>query len=76
MKISRRSFLGGVTASAATLLPLRPAGLGRPERLLDCVVLDLKPHCVSRESLEGYQTALAGEHTLLESIPDSRFTAE
>ena len=27
MKISRRSFLGGVTASAATLLSLRPAGL-------------------------------------------------
>ena len=73
MKISRRSFLGGVTASAATLLPLRPAGLSRPERFLDCVVLDLKAHCVCRESLQGYQTALAGEHTLLESIPDSRF---
>ena len=71
--ISRRSFLGGMTASAAALLPLRPAGLGRPERVLDCVVLDLKAHCVCRESLQGYQTALAGEHTLLESIPDSRF---
>ena len=51
MKISRRSFLGGVTASAATLLSLHPAGLSQPgarsEPFLDCVVLDLKPHCVS-----------------------------
>ena len=46
MKISRRRFLGGLTASAAALLPLRPAGLSRPERFLDCVVLDLKAHCV------------------------------
>jgi hypothetical protein len=77
MKISRRRFLGGMTASAATLLSLRPTGLSQPgarsEPFLDCVVLDLKPHCVLRESLQGYQTALAGEHTLLESIPDSRF---
>jgi len=76
MKISRRSFLGGVTASAAAALSLRPAGLDQPsprsERFLDCVVLDLKQDCVLRESLQGYQTALAGEHTLLEAIPDSR----
>jgi hypothetical protein len=77
MKISRRSFLGGVTASAATLLALRTAAREQPgprsERFLDCVVLDLKPHCVVRESLQGYQSALEGEHTLLETIPDSRF---
>jgi hypothetical protein len=73
MKISRRSFLGGVTASAATVLSLRQTGLDQPgpRRFLDCVVLDLKPHCVFRESLQGYLTALAGEHTLLEAIPDS-----
>jgi hypothetical protein len=76
MKISRRSFLGGVTASAATVFSLRPAGLYQPsprsERFLDCAVLDLKPHCILRESLQGYQMALAGKHTLLEAVPDSR----
>ena len=74
MKISRRIFWWRA-ASAATLMALGRAGVDQPgpERFLDCVVLDLKPHCVFRESLEGYQTALPGEHTLLESIPDSRF---
>jgi len=69
MNISRRHFLGGVTGCAATLWSFQPIdldGLGsQPERELDCVLLDLNSHCALRESLQGYQAALIGEHNLL-----------
>jgi hypothetical protein len=77
MKISRRNFLGSVTGFATTLWSLRPIGLNtprsRPERELDCVLLDLNSRCVLPESLQGYQAALAGEHNhLLETSLNSR----
>ncbi len=77
MKISARDFLGTVTGSAATLLAFRftPSDRPgpRPKRELDCGLLDLKSHCVLRESLQGYQAALAGEHNYLpDAISDSR----
>ena len=69
MNISRRNFLGGVTGCAATLWAFQPIELdtfgSQPERDLDCVLLDLNSHCVLRESLQGYQAALIGEHNLL-----------
>ena len=69
MNISRRKFLGDVTSCAATLWSFQPSGFdtlcSQPERELDCVLLDLNSHCVLRESLQGYQAALAGEHNLL-----------
>lgn len=77
MKISRRTFLGGgITVSAATLLSLGPTGLTKPssrsERIIDCALLDLKSHCALRESLQGYQAALADACKPLEAISDSR----
>jgi hypothetical protein len=76
MKISRRTFLRSVSASASTLLSLRLKGWDRPaprpERELDCVVLDVESHCVLRESLQGYQAALADEHNYPEAETDSR----
>jgi hypothetical protein len=77
VNISRRNFLGGATGCAATLWSFQAIGLGpfesRPERALDCVVLDLNSRCVLRESLQGYQAALMGEHGLLpETSLDSR----
>lgn len=77
MKISRRDFLSTVTGSAATLLSFRftasdRPGL-RPKREPDCALLDLKSHCVLRESLHGYQAALSDEHNYLpDAISDSR----
>src|SRR3984893_11390439 len=69
MNISRRHFLGGVTGCAATLWSFQPIdldGIGwQPGRELDCVLLDLNSHCALRESLQGYQAALIGEHNLL-----------
>ena len=69
MNISRRNLLGGLTGYAATLWSLRPIGLdtfgSQPEGELNCVLLDLNSHCVLRESLQGYQAALIGEHNLL-----------
>lgn len=66
MKISRRNFVGAVTGAAATLWSFPPIELdtlgSRPERELNCVLLDLNSHCVLRESLQGYQAALAGEY--------------
>jgi hypothetical protein len=62
MSISRRNFLGGVTGCAAALWSFQPIGLdapgSEPEYGIDCVLLDLKSHCVLRESLQGYQAAL------------------
>lgn len=75
MHISRRNFLQGMTASAGTLWSSRATGLHRPAvRELDCVVLDLKLHCVLRESLQGYQAAFSGEpHDLSADRLDSRW---
>ena len=56
----------GMTASAGTLWSCRVTGLPHlAAREVDCVVLDPKSHCVLRESLQGYQAALAGEHHCL-----------
>lgn len=78
MKISRRNFLGAVTASAGSLCLFRTTGSDSfgpwPERELNCVVLDLKSHCVLRESLQGYQAAFATEHNCVTGAKtDSRW---
>lgn len=66
MHISRRNFLSGMTATAGMLWAFRVTGLDKlAGRELDCVVLDLKPHCVLRESLQGYQAAFADEYHYL-----------
>ena len=66
MHISRRTFLHAMTASAGTLWTSRVIGLHNPAgRQCDCVVLDLKSHCVLGESLQGYQAAFADEHHCL-----------
>lgn len=75
MQTSRRIFLGGVAASAATLLSFRTIGWDKPSPLLEvpieCTLLDLGSHCLLRESLKGYRSALAGEHNLLKSLHES-----
>ena len=75
MNISRRIFLGGIGASAAAFLPSRPSSLDEihsgAEHYFDCALLELKSRCAIRESLQGYQEALADEHHLVESINDS-----
>jgi hypothetical protein len=68
MKVSRRKFLSAATGSAATLMSFGPfrwnvAGL-RADARFDCALIDL-PHCMLRESLSGYQSALIGEHPFL-----------
>src|SRR6266566_6382855 len=75
MHISRRNFLSGMTASAGTLWSSRVAGLDNlAGRELACVVLDLKSHCVLRESLQGYQAAFADEcDSLAADRRDSRW---
>jgi hypothetical protein len=69
VNISRRNFLGIATGCAGTLWSFQTIRLdtleSRHERALDCVVLDLNSQCVLRESLQGYQAALMGEHSLL-----------
>ena len=77
MKISRRNFLGSVTGATATLFSFQSIRSvqhsAAPGRNLDCALLDLNSHCVLRESLQGYQLALAGEYNhLLDAWPDSR----
>ena len=75
MKTSRRIFLGGVAASAATLLSFRTTGLNKlslwREAFSDCTLLDLNSHYLLRESVKGYQAALPGEHNLLETLLES-----
>jgi hypothetical protein len=75
MKTSRRIFLGGVAASAATLLSFRTTGLNKlspwREPILDCTLLDLNSHYLVRESVKGYQAALPGEHNLVETLHES-----
>jgi hypothetical protein len=68
MRVSRRKFLGAATGSAATLISFGPfrwnvAG-PRGDACFDCALIDL-PDCTLRESLFGYQSALAGEHAFL-----------
>jgi hypothetical protein len=68
--------MGSVTGAAATLCSFPPLWLDTlgswQERDLKCALLDLNPHCVLRESLQGYQAALVGEHDLFEAKFDSR----
>ena len=75
MHISRRNFLQGMTASAGTLWSSRVTGLHHlAAREHDCVILDLKSHCVLRESWQGYQAALAdARHCLAADRLDSRW---
>jgi hypothetical protein len=77
LKISRRDFVGSVTGAAATLCSFPPVWLdtlrARQERDHKCALLDLNLHCVLRESLQGYQAALAGKHDLFEAEIDSRY---
>lgn len=67
MKISRREFLGTATTSAVAFALPPAMGRGRlgaeTERHHDCVLFDSKSGCVLRESLQGYQAALAGKHS-------------
>jgi hypothetical protein len=68
MRISRRNFLS-ITGTVATLFPFRPVVLdafdSQPKFDVDCVLLDLGINCSLRESLRGYQTALASKHQQL-----------
>jgi hypothetical protein len=77
LKISRRDFVGSVTGAAATLCSFPPVWLdtlaSRQERGVRCALLDLNSHCILRESLQGYQAALAGKHDLFEADIDSRY---
>ena len=64
MKVSRRKFLGAATGSAGALMSFGPLrwSVGGPQVGADCALIGL-PQCVLRESLAGYQSALAEEHT-------------
>jgi hypothetical protein len=78
MKISRRSFLSVVTASAGSRWLFRTRGSNSfdpsPGRELNYVLLDLESRCVLCESLQGYQAALADEHNYVtEAKTDSRW---
>src|SRR5215472_4645447 len=59
-KISRREFLGG--AAAAPWLPFARVEFEnrkvRRPATFDCLVIDLAPNCILRESLGGYQETL------------------
>jgi hypothetical protein len=71
-QVSRRTFLSLASGAVATMLPQKTAteplvasGGEQP----DCVLLDAREHCALRESLAGYQSALAtgGAHFLTTS---------
>ena len=66
MDVTRREFLLGAAATAAAL-SLRSRG-GRASLGSGCVVLDLGEHCALRESLAGYQAALAGVQSVAGSV--------
>jgi hypothetical protein len=55
MDVSRRDFLGCCGGAVMMTLPR----WRRVERHFRCVVLDLEEHCSLRESVSGYQAALA-----------------
>ena len=65
MRISRRNFLS-VTGTAVTLFAFGRVGLialdSEPKFDVDCALLDLGTNCSLRESLQGYQAALASKH--------------
>jgi hypothetical protein len=68
MRISRRNFLGTLAGSVANLLSFRSTALNTPGPRgpeVDCAVLDLRSHCVLRESLQGYEAALSDGHNHL-----------
>src|SRR5436309_15426821 len=58
MGITRRGFLGCVAGSLTAGLPLDPRR--RVEASPRRVLLDLREHCGLRESVAGYESALAG----------------
>lgn len=68
MKVSRRKFIGAATGSAGALMsfgPLRWNVAGpRAGARFDCALIDL-PHCLLRESLGGYRSALGGGRALV-----------
>lgn len=66
MDVTRREFLVGAAATAATL-SLRSRGR-RASLGNGCVLLDLGEHCALRESLAGYQAALAGVEFVAGSV--------
>lgn len=67
MDLSRRRFLGCAAAGVAGLA--LPAGLRRrvgpppDESRVACAIVDLRDQCAMRESLAGYESALAGTGT-------------
>lgn len=68
MDVTRREFLwcAATTATVAAFAPRsrrRRASLGG-----ECVLLDLGEHCALRESLAGYEAALAGLPTVAGSV--------
>jgi hypothetical protein len=73
MKISRRHFLGAATAAAGGLWLSRTSGSNGfgpwPEREFSCALLDLREHCVLRESLQGYQAVIADEQNY---VPEAK----
>lgn len=68
MDVTRRDFLycAAVTATAAALTPRRRGG--RAPLGAGCALLDLGAHCTLRESLVGYQAALAGSEIVAGSM--------
>lgn len=66
MDVTRREFLFGAAATAATL-SLRSRGR-RASLGGGCILLDLGEHCALRESLAGYQAALAGVESVAGSV--------
>jgi hypothetical protein len=65
MRISRRDFLS-VAGAVATLVPLRSDGFRTsdpgPEFDVGCALIDLGDQCALRESLRGFQAALADKY--------------
>lgn len=66
MAITRRQFLGYAAGAAAAAVPALPVGLRRTDLSSSaarshprCAVVDLGEHCSLRESLSGYESALA-----------------
>ena len=66
MAVTRREFLSCAAASAAALATR--SRVRRPSLGDGCSLLDLGEQCALRESLAGYQDALAGPQTVTESV--------
>ena len=68
MDVTRREFLSCAAATAAAVA-LAPGRRGSRVSLGGgCVLLDLGDHCALRESLAGYQAAIAGSETVAGSV--------